>query len=43
MRQLLEKYWPYGRPGGGAPNPQGIGLKNVHLEEMFPAEDMKKV
>lgn len=43
VRQLLEKYWPWGKPGGGAANSCFVGLKNVHLEELFPEEDMKKV
>lgn len=43
VRKLLEKYWPWGRPGGGAPNKEYVGLKNVELEGMYSEEDMKRV
>lgn len=43
MRELLEKYWPWGRAGGGAPNGPHVGLRNVHLEELYAEEDMKRV
>lgn len=43
VRELLENYWPWGRPGGGAPNNTNVGMRNVNLEEMYANDEILKV
>lgn len=33
---MLTKYHPWGRPGGGAPNPHGVRMHNLRFEEIVP-------
>ncbi|KAJ8931369.1 hypothetical protein NQ314_015727 [Rhamnusium bicolor] len=38
IRDMLEKYWPWGRAGDAKPR----GLRNLRLEELFPNGDYEK-
>ncbi|PSN55151.1 hypothetical protein C0J52_00643 [Blattella germanica] len=42
LRDMLNKYSPWGRPGCGAPNPDGIRKRKLHLQGLFAEEDKKQ-
>ncbi|GLH08564.1 Uncharacterized protein GBIM_13760 [Gryllus bimaculatus] len=38
LQEMLARYSPWGRPGGGAPNPE-VRKRKLHLQELFPDGD----
>ncbi|KAL2720246.1 centrosome and spindle pole-associated protein 1-like isoform X2 [Vespula squamosa] len=38
LREILENYSPWGKPGGGAPCPATLRKKNVLLEPLEPVK-----
>ncbi|XP_069681671.1 uncharacterized protein [Periplaneta americana] len=43
LREMLAKYSPWGRPGCGAPNPDAIRKRKLHLQGLFAEEDKKNL
>jgi hypothetical protein len=39
---MLGQYCPWGRPGCGAPNADGIRKRKLHLQGLFAEEDKVK-
>ncbi|KAJ9585827.1 hypothetical protein L9F63_020529, partial [Diploptera punctata] len=43
LRDMLSKYSPWGRPGCGAPNSDGVRKRNMHLQGLFAEEEKKNL
>ncbi|XP_049946103.1 uncharacterized protein LOC126428230 [Schistocerca serialis cubense] len=41
LRDMLAKYSPWGKPGCGAPNPDGIRKRKMRLDGLFPDDEKK--
>jgi hypothetical protein len=39
---MMAQYCPWGRPGCGAPNADGIRKRKLHLQGLFAEEDKVK-
>ncbi|XP_068084516.1 uncharacterized protein [Anabrus simplex] len=38
LKEMLAKYYPWGRPGCGAPNPDGVRKRKLELEGLYPED-----
>ncbi|CAB3257741.1 unnamed protein product [Arctia plantaginis] len=43
VREELAKYQPWGRAGGGAPNPRGIRFTKIRDKGIFPEDELRGV
>ncbi|XP_021919080.1 uncharacterized protein LOC110829556 [Zootermopsis nevadensis] len=43
LREMLSQYSPWGRPGCGAPNADGIRKRKLHQQGLFAEEDKKNL
>ncbi|XP_026755759.1 uncharacterized protein LOC113515689 [Galleria mellonella] len=42
-REELASYEPWGRAGGGAPNPQGVRFSNIRARGIYPEDELRGV